>query len=197
MTTASYPSSDLIQVALPLPLDRLFTYRVPAELYARSKAGSRAVVPFGKSILTGIIVAEKVGEEFAPEVVRDVLDLPDAKPLLPNDILALTRWIADYYFCAWGEALKAALPAGYLQAGARTVKFLEMDLLSSYIPDNIERRILKLIQKVKNPNKSILQRVFSLPEAMKHLRRSKSGCLKRTLQCAIRRLFSLSQTYSL
>ncbi len=102
-----------IQVSLPIPLDKTFTYRVPPEKADYTLPGCRAIVPFGNRIMTGIIVEDPTANATV-ENIRDVIDLPDSEPLLTADLLALTRWIADYYFCSWGEALKAALPAGRL-----------------------------------------------------------------------------------
>ncbi len=103
-----------ISVALPLPLDQLFSYSVPERLTDRAKPGYRAVVPFGNRTLTGIIVDGKCND-IPEEDLREINDLPDDKPILPGDILELTRWVSQYYFCSWGEVLKAALPAGFLQ----------------------------------------------------------------------------------
>ena len=55
--------------------------------------------------------------------VRIVLD---DEALLTPDLLRLTRWMADYYLCGWGQVLNAVVPAGAKeQAGTRAAAFLE------------------------------------------------------------------------
>ena len=49
----------------------------------------------------------------------------DPAPLIDANMLALTRWIADYYACSWGQALDAVVPAGVKKhAGTRIATFL-------------------------------------------------------------------------
>ena len=46
-------------------------------------------------------------------------------PLIDSKMLALTRWMADYYACSWGQALDAVVPAGVKKhAGTRIATFL-------------------------------------------------------------------------
>ncbi len=90
-------------------VDGVYTYRVPDEMAAEAVPGARVLVPFGRRQLTGV-VAERV--EGSPDGLKPLHDVLDARPALPPDLLALTRWVATYYLCAWGEAIKAALPSG-------------------------------------------------------------------------------------
>jgi len=98
------------KVALPLPMEKEFTYSVPERLRGQAELGSRVLVPFGRRQLTGIIV------DFAAESglsgVREIIDVLDPYPAVTPEILSLTRWVSDYYICPWGEVLKSALPAG-------------------------------------------------------------------------------------
>src|SRR5262249_17306545 len=63
----------------------------------------------------------------APErAVKDVLRVLDEEALLTPDLLRLTRWMADYYLCGWGQVLNAVVPAGAKdRAGTRAAAFLE------------------------------------------------------------------------
>jgi primosomal protein N' (replication factor Y) len=90
-------------------VDGVYTYRVPDEMAAEAVPGARVLVPFGRRQLTGV-VAERV--EGSPDKLKPLHDVLDARPALTPELLALTRWIAGYYLCAWGEAVKAALPSG-------------------------------------------------------------------------------------
>ncbi|MDX1530784.1 MAG: primosomal protein N' [Rhodothermales bacterium] len=106
------------RVAPLTPVDKLYSYRVPDGLGAEAVPGARVLVPFGPRTLTGVSadVAAAPTDKLKP--LRDVLD--DA-PSFSLELLRLTRWIARYYVCAWGEVLKAALPAGATQESQRVV----------------------------------------------------------------------------
>lgn len=97
------------ETILPLPLPQAFTYRVPVGMEVQ--VGCRVLVPFGPRRLTGVVVdlAETAGDL---DAVKDVLDLLDEKPSFTPEMLDLTRWIAEYYVCSWGEVVRAVLPAG-------------------------------------------------------------------------------------
>lgn len=107
----------LVEVALPLPLRQTFTYRLPVAALTAPRLGVRVVVPFGKRQLTGYIVEireEEAGRDVAgdPGKIREILSIADDEPLITEEILKLTRWTAEYYAVAWGEVLRASLPAG-------------------------------------------------------------------------------------
>ena len=103
-----------VDVVLPLPLDQTYTYAVPADFRAEARRGSRVLVPFGPRRLTGLIVATgpPADERDLDFEVKPLLDVLDDTPAFTDEMLRLTRWIADYYVCGWGEAVKAVLPSG-------------------------------------------------------------------------------------
>jgi len=100
-----------VEVAVPTPVDRVFDYAVPEPLAERAKLGHRVCVPFGKQSLIGIVVAEKTESTLMPHQVREILEAPDDHALVNQGMLNLTKWMAEYYACSWGEALQAVLPA--------------------------------------------------------------------------------------
>ena len=103
-----------IDVILPLPLDGLFTYSIPAPLVAQVKIGVRVLVPFGRSKTYVGIVAKTHKEDVPPREVqiKDILQVLDTEPILLDTQLRLWQWIADYYMSPIGEVYKAALPSG-------------------------------------------------------------------------------------
>jgi len=99
-----------VNVAVPVPLRRLFTYKVPARLAARITHGARVAVPFGKRKLAAFVV----GEAPAPEAgmkVRAIADVLDDEPLFAPELLSFLISAADYYMHPLGEVLRAAAPA--------------------------------------------------------------------------------------
>ena len=99
----------LVSVAVPVPFLPPLTYRVPAgaELPA---AGVRVRVPLGRRVVIGCVVPDASSPPPPDDQVRDLLEILDAEPYLPDDVLRLALWVADYYICGAGEAVAAALP---------------------------------------------------------------------------------------
>ena len=97
-----------VDVSLPVPLTRAFTYALPETLRHRVAPGCRIVVPFGTRKLTGVIL--KV-HNTAPELeTREALRLLDAEPVFDAQLLALASWVAEYYCAPLGEVLRAMAP---------------------------------------------------------------------------------------
>jgi len=97
------------QVALPLPSHKLFTYKIPSHLEGRLDLGFRVLVPLQRGLLTGFVVG--MTESTNIKKTKEIIDLLDPYPFFSKEILELTRWVSEYYFCSWGESLKAVLPA--------------------------------------------------------------------------------------
>ena len=118
----------LVDVALPLPLEQTFTYRVPPGLRHAAEVGGRAVVPFRGRSLTGVIVEEGgPADEFDGGFhLKDLKRLLDERPALPKSLLRLTHWMAEYYVCSWGEALNAALPPGGKDVSPKRERYLRL-----------------------------------------------------------------------
>jgi primosomal protein N' (replication factor Y) len=100
-----------VEIALPLPLPRTFTYAVPATTRHPLVAGSRVVVPVRNRRVIGICTGESDGRALGTATAKAILDVPDATPALGPDLLAVCRWIAEYYIAPIGLACRAALPA--------------------------------------------------------------------------------------
>lgn len=103
-----------VEVILPLPLDGVFTYALPADMTDRLQAGMRVLVPLGRSKqYTGIALRmHDVKPDFE---VKEVIAIMDERPLLLPVQLKLWQWIAEYYMAPLGDVYKAALPAGLKQ----------------------------------------------------------------------------------
>ncbi|HEV2106229.1 MAG TPA: DEAD/DEAH box helicase, partial [Candidatus Eisenbacteria bacterium] len=99
-------------VALPLPLRRLFTYRVPAGLDAAALPGAPVEVPFHGRRARGILVERAAATPLADADVRDLGRVLGPAVLTPH-LLALGRWVAEYYLAPPGEVLAALLPGGH------------------------------------------------------------------------------------
>jgi primosomal protein N' (replication factor Y) len=97
---------EFCDVALPVPLDMVFTYRVPVE--ATPVVGGRVLVPFRQQRLTGIVV--ELHDRQPSVKTKNIFSVLDAAPVLDDQLLRLGRWIADYYLAPLGEVFRAMLP---------------------------------------------------------------------------------------
>ncbi len=94
-------------VALPVPLDRAFTYALNG---VTPEIGSRVLVPFSGQRLMGIVVAVHDTAP-PPEIETKPIDrLLDDTALLSPELLDLAKWIAQYYCAPLGEVLRGMLP---------------------------------------------------------------------------------------
>ena len=101
-----------VDVILPLPLDGVFTYSVPASMEGQVQRGFRVLVPLGRNkTYVGVIsdIHNKAPEGYQ---TKDILQVLDVSPVLFDSQLKLWQWIADYYMSPLGEVYKAALPSG-------------------------------------------------------------------------------------
>ncbi|ELR73146.1 Helicase PriA essential for oriC/DnaA-independent DNA replication [Fulvivirga imtechensis AK7] len=101
-----------MDVMLPVPIPKMFTYRVPYELNEIVQVGCRVIVQFGsRKILTGVIgrIHEIPPEKYE---AKTILELLDEEPVIHKLQITLFQWMADYYMCTLGEVLNIALPSG-------------------------------------------------------------------------------------
>lgn len=128
-----------IAVALPVPLFRMFTYRVPEGVAWPIAAGSRVLVPFRNRPELGICL----GETEPPEGValKPIRAVVDAVPSLPEPLLHTARWIADWYAAPLGLTLRSMLPTALTHASAPA-------------PAGKLQRVVRLVQELP----SLLQR---------------------------------------
>ena len=98
--------SEFCDVAIPLPLDMLFTYRIPAGM--EPIVGGRVLVPFRQKRTPGIVVEL---HDRPPSVqARNLLEALDLTPVLDEQLLQLGQWIANYYLSPLGEVFRSMLP---------------------------------------------------------------------------------------
>jgi primosomal protein N' (replication factor Y) len=107
-------TADLFaEIALPVPLNQTFSYIVPEEMKAGLRPGMRALVPFGRRMLTGYVLS--LGSR-APEgnlTLREIRMVPDAAPLIDICQLRFISRLSSWFHAPIGEMLQASLPPSY------------------------------------------------------------------------------------
>src|SRR5437764_9176574 len=117
------------QVAVPVHLRKLFTYKLPSSMQAATRVGSRVMVQLGAKPTVGYVVALlpklRSGTSLVESELKEIQELLDVDPPLTPEVLEITRWVADYYAAPWGEVMRAALPAGINATVEQTVSIAD------------------------------------------------------------------------
>jgi primosomal protein N' (replication factor Y) len=135
-----------------------YDYLTPDRLRGHVEVGRRVRVPLGRGNRTvnGYCVAleNRVGD---PGRLKEIRSVVDGEPLLSPSMVALTRWMADYYLCPLGQVLEAVVPAGVRgRAGTREVTLLHVPseiaarLATLHLPEK-QAAVLKLLAASERP----------------------------------------------
>lgn len=144
--------TSFAEVMLPVPIPKLFTYRIPRTLSGQVAIGHRVIVQFGtKKILTGVIanLHHTPPKEYE---ARYIISLLDETPMVDALQLKLFHWVADYYLCTIGEVMNAALPSGLKLSSESNIQlhpnFEEM--LEGHILTEKEEQLIRVLQEKKS-----------------------------------------------
>lgn len=119
------PPALFAEVVFDRPLDHAYTYSVPESLRDRIGVGKRVRAPFGRGDKStdGFCIGITLHAPDRP--TKPITEVLDDEALLDDHLLKLTRWMADYYLCGWGQVLQAVVPAGVREnAGTRATVFV-------------------------------------------------------------------------
>ena len=149
--------SRIYQVAVPTPLYRLFDYLSTVSL----TAGKRVRVPFGKRDLVGMVLGEVKQSELPISRLRSIAQTLDADPILPEPLLNLLVWAADYYHYPLGEVIHTALPARLRQGRPASISGVAVWFLTP------EGKILNPATLKRAPaQKRLLEVLAAAPEGL-------------------------------
>lgn len=103
-----------MDVILPIPLQRAFTYVLEEAEARQLQPGMRVAVPFGKNkIYTALVyrIHQTPPEAYEAKPLHQILD---RQPIVTQIQLQHWEWMASYYMCTLGEVFRAALPGPFL-----------------------------------------------------------------------------------
>ncbi len=107
----------IVRVAVPVPLPRLFDYRL-SDRDDWPPIGARVLVTFARRRVVAVVLEHAAQSEVPAAQLKPVLDVLDAEPWLGGELLATLRWASGYYQHAIGEVIEGALPVALRSAGA-------------------------------------------------------------------------------
>jgi len=108
------PEGLFADVIVPRHLAGPFTYTVPASLQPMLRIGHRVLVPFGRSILQGAVIAlshvlPNGLDRARLKEIRSVL--PEGAPTdMSSNLFRLSRQVSEEYVAPWGQCLRLVLP---------------------------------------------------------------------------------------
>lgn len=140
--------SKFCEAALPVPLDRTFTYSVPRGLVGRVMPGCRVRVPLAARTVTGVVL--RTHEQAPKRTVRPISKLLDSEPALSAELIDLGRWISRYYCTPVGEVFRAMLPLAGETRQTRDVALTDAGsrvLDEALVIETTERAILTALRR--------------------------------------------------
>lgn len=129
----STPTEEkFISVAIPRPLEGLFTYRISDPKLDEIEVGAWVKVPFGKTRTHAFVVEKPKPIHELPESLKQielksVLEIGSYQSVLPPDVLSLCEFVRDYYLAPWGEVLACAVPPATLGLKNKRQEAREID----------------------------------------------------------------------
>lgn len=156
------------EVLLPLPLPKLYTYRVPYEWNELMVPGLRVAVPFGvKKVYSGIVwsISEKGPEGYQANYITEILD---DEILVDSSQREFWEWMARYYMSHLGDVMQVALPAGFrVQSQTKITLHPSFDPDETGILDAKENQILGLLLQQKSVRVEDIQQLLNQKSVMK------------------------------
>jgi primosomal protein N' (replication factor Y) len=181
---------EFCDVALPVPLDRPFTYALNGEVPG---VGCRVLVPFRNEKLAGVVT--RVHNEAPPVEAKPLITILDREPIVSGPLLELAQWIAQYYIAPLGEVLRAMLP---LMAEVRRVVLYRItDLGRQALYDGAEKgssRRSKLSPEEQNIEYAVLNYLENGEAARVSRLRSATGASLALLQGMLRKRWIARET---
>jgi len=152
---------ELARIAVsgvPYAADKLYTYRIPAELQGKVRAGVRVTIPFGRGNRRAEgFVTETADGEVLP-AYKPILAVLDDEPLVDEAEIRLIKWMKARWFCRYYDALRCILPAGiWLQY--REVYRLSGGEVPAFEQDSTENALLQMLARRGEAELATLRRI--------------------------------------
>ena len=137
---------NIIEVAVPCPLHQTFSYTYSKPL----QPGIRVKVSFGRRELIGIVVSQELKPatnsiKFEKHKLKEISEVIDKYPLFSSNLLALAKFMSQYYFHPIGEVFKMMSPGSSQSINSETWKLSEQGIAAKLAPSHPHHELIKLI----------------------------------------------------
>ena len=106
--------NTFLNVVLPIPLERLFTYQISKEEASLIRPGMRVAVPFGKNKIYTALAIDVHHQPPVAYEAKPIHQILDEEPIVSDIQIEHWLWIANYYMCTLGEVFRTAVPSALL-----------------------------------------------------------------------------------
>ena len=146
------------EVIVPLPLDKVFHYAIPAEWEGTVVPGVRVLVQFGarKEYAAIVVRVLEISEDTG---LKPLLTVLDERPVVNENQLLLWSWMSKYYMAPIGDIMSAALPPG-LKLSSQSVVVLYPEVIPN--EEEMNDTLFTLYEALRNNEKLTLDEVRSL-----------------------------------
>jgi len=150
------------QVVFNRPMETGYHYLVPDPLREMLRPGQRVKAPLGRGnkVEAGFCIGLQHG--IPPELsgkrkLKEIVEILDREPLVNQKMLDLTRWIAEYYLCSWGQVLHSVIPAAVKKnAGTREFRLFQLaegilDRIDDWQLPAKQRAVVEVLKAAEEP----------------------------------------------
>jgi primosomal protein N' (replication factor Y) len=169
---------DYARVITDDPTDKELDYSIPQSWAGKVHIGSRVKVPLRSREILATVVA-LVDTPSVPEP-KIILGLISESPILNKSLLALARWMAEYYCCPVESAIRSLLPEVIRKAKvgfkrerivslSREISETELQSLEAKAPR--QAQVLRFLVEASEPIRwrELQQRVFTTDRTIQQL----------------------------
>ena len=128
--------SYFIDVILPIPIQKTFTYSITEDEANFLQKGMRVAVSFGKTkMYTGLVFNI---HQTAPTLyeAKEIHQILDEAPLVNQKQLKHWQWVSSYYMCSLGDVFRASLPSAFLLESETVITKNELEVDQSILLDD-------------------------------------------------------------
>lgn len=128
-----------VDVALPLPVENLFTYKVPEKFFKEICPGKTITVPLGSRMVRGVVVKQRLElpPKFQNSNIKEITGILSLDSSISKTYLDLTFWIKENYACSWGEALGLIPSLNIPKQGSKQKKIIGFE--DQFAKDGLEK----------------------------------------------------------
>jgi len=129
-------TGNFIDVILPIPIQKTFTYAVTEDEANFLQKGMRVAVSFGKTKMYSALVLEIHQTKPTLYEAKEIHQILDETPLVNTKQLQHWQWISRYYMCSLGDVYRASLPSAFLLESETIINKNEAFLDASILADD-------------------------------------------------------------
>ncbi|MBR6078702.1 MAG: primosomal protein N' [Treponema sp.] len=146
--------TEFIDLALNVPINQTFTYRVPPESTDEIFFGRRVEVRFGNRKMTGIVVSEHEtfpkGCGVSEDKIRPAVRFLDRESVFTRELYDTAKWMSRYYLCPIGEAVTSMVPSGKRETDSSGFSFVGDE--SSFEKKSLSDEQIAAVEGIINSN---------------------------------------------